>query len=64
MLTEKGNRNLLLPFLFKLNTTRQLNNEEISFINGGQNSVKPSRRWDSEKQDSKKHDDHTKTESV
>jgi hypothetical protein len=39
-----------------------LNNESLSLICGGQSSAKSSRRWDSEKQDSKKHDDYTSKE--
>jgi hypothetical protein len=39
-----------------LETFETLNNENLSLICGGQSAVKPSRRWDSTSQDSKKHD--------
>jgi hypothetical protein len=42
--------------LKKLNDTLLI--KEISFINGGQNSVKPSKRWDSGSKDTIKGDHH------
>ena len=42
--------------LQSLKTFETLNNESLSLICGGQNPAKPSKRWDSTSQDSKKRD--------
>lgn len=45
--------------LANLNTVEAINQESLTFINGGIASLEDSRRWDSTSQDSKKNDTYT-----
>lgn len=47
--------------LTNLNSVEALNQESLTFINGGSAALADSKRWDSETQDSKKGDTYTGT---